>query len=114
MKRVLMCNYREGTSIVPPGARAYFSLGLPGMPERAYLLVRSRSGRWVQKWENVRHLCNFRFREMQPEHPLYGDTRIADYLTDDQLRRLEWQMEQYGLPMDADLNSIRKTKHLNG
>jgi hypothetical protein len=109
MKRVLVCNYREGTSIAAPGARAYFSLGLPGLPDRAYLLVRSRSGRWVQKWENVKRLCNFRFTQMQPEHPMYADTRIADYLTDDTLQRLQWAFAEHGWgSMEVDLAAVRK------
>jgi hypothetical protein len=35
------------------------------------LLVRSRGGRWIEKWEAMRRLENFRVKTIPPDHPLY-------------------------------------------
>lgn len=85
----VVCNYIEGTSIVAEGARAYVVLQLGGnLPERVRVVVRSRGGRWVSKWENMRRLDNFRLTTIPPEHPRYSDERLWGGATPDHVARL--------------------------
>jgi hypothetical protein len=71
--RVIACNYTEPTKVVAAGARAYVIPQLGGnLPER----VRSRGGRWVEKWESVKRLDNFRLKTIPPSHPRHGDDRL--------------------------------------
>lgn len=78
-RTVIQCNYTDGTNVASSGARAYvIGDDNGGGYERWRLLVRSRSGRWVEKWENAKRLNDFRLKTLPPEHPLYGDERIAD------------------------------------
>jgi hypothetical protein len=77
---VVQCNYAEPVSAAATGARAYLVRPNPGGgDDRIVILVRSRGGRWIEKWENIRHLENFRCKTLPPEHPMYGDERIWDY-----------------------------------
>jgi hypothetical protein len=51
------CNYVEATSIAVKGAKAYVVSPNPGWAnERIEILARSRSGRWVLKWEAMKRL----------------------------------------------------------
>lgn len=89
-RRVIVCNYTEATSIVSEGAKAYVvPLYLGGnLPERVMVLARSRGGRWVEKWENMRRLGSFRLKTLPPEHPRYADQRLAIEATEEMLARL--------------------------
>ena len=74
-KRVVACNYTEGISSVPTGALAYVLLAnAGGGHDRLFVLARSRGGRWIEKWEDVRRLTNFRAKTLPPEHPLHDRT----------------------------------------
>lgn len=78
-RRVIQCNYAEATGIATDGARAYLVLPNPGGGhDRIQILVRSRSGRWVEKWEDIRRLTDFRAKTLPPEHPLYDHDRLWD------------------------------------
>lgn len=80
-RRAIACNYIEGTSPTPQGGLAYVLLPNPGSgAERVQLLARSRSGRWIEKWEDIRRLTNFRWKTIPPDHPLYE--RVAWWLTE--------------------------------
>jgi hypothetical protein len=79
-RKVVQCNYAVPVSAAAAGARAYLMLPNPGSgADRIEILLRSRGGRWVQKWEDIRRLEDFRVKTLPPEHPLYGDERIWDY-----------------------------------
>jgi hypothetical protein len=79
-RSVVQCNYAGPVSAAAAGARAYLVRPNPGGgDDRIIILVRSRGGRWVEKWENIRRLENFRPKTLPPEHPLYGDLRIWDH-----------------------------------
>jgi hypothetical protein len=81
-RRVVQCNYAEGTKIATKGARAYVVYPNPGGGhDRIGILVRSRGARWVEKWERADRLTNFRVKTLPPEHPLYGNDRLfpAEY-----------------------------------
>jgi hypothetical protein len=79
-RRVVQCNYTEAVSVAATGARAYLVRANPGGgDDRIVILVRSRGGRWIEKWESIRRVGNFRPKTLPPEHPLYGDERIWDY-----------------------------------
>lgn len=91
-RRVVACNYRAASKIARQGALAYVLLTNPGGGhDRMEILVRSRIGRWVRRWEDTRRLTNFRAKTLPPEHPRYDDERIWDYDADDLAGRLrEW------------------------
>lgn len=79
-KRAIQCNYTEGTKIAPKGAKAYLVRPNPGGGnDRIVILARSRGGRFVQKWESIKRLDNFRIKTIPPEHPFYNDERLWTY-----------------------------------
>lgn len=75
--RVMACQYLDGTNIASPGARAYLIAGGNNGDggERRLFYVRSRSGRWIEKWEAISKLHNFRMKTIPPEHPLHEQLR---------------------------------------
>lgn len=82
-RRVIACNLTETTNIGPRGARCYVVLPNPGGGhDRIVVLIRSHGGRWVEKWENMKRLGNFRVKTLPPEHSLYGEMRLWDYDVD--------------------------------
>ena len=79
-RRAVQCNYVVPVSAAAAGARAYLVRPNPGGgDDRIVILVRSRGGRWIEKWEDIRRLENFRCKTMPPGHPLYADERIWDH-----------------------------------
>jgi hypothetical protein len=79
-RRMIACNYTEPVSVAAQGALAYVMWpNWGGGNDRVPLLVRSRGGRWIQKWEAMWRLGNFRLKTIPPEHPLYADDRVAIY-----------------------------------
>jgi hypothetical protein len=40
--------------------------------ERVKVVARSRSGRWVARWEDLKKLHNFRIKTLCPHDPLYA------------------------------------------
>jgi hypothetical protein len=85
-RRAVACNYAESTKIAAKGAKAYVLLFNPGnASDRIVVLVRSRGGRWVQKWEDARRLTNPRAVTIPPGHPRYDDDRMLWYDEADQL-----------------------------
>jgi hypothetical protein len=73
-RKVIQCNYRKATKVAVEGARAYLMLNNRGNAnDRIMILVRSRGGRWVGKWEAMANLHNFRVKTLSPGHPLYDD-----------------------------------------
>lgn len=78
-RRVIQCNFTETTNVAPKGARAYLIRLNPGNGnDRIIILVRSHGSRWVEKWESITRLNNFRIKTLPPNHPLYSDERILD------------------------------------
>jgi len=77
---VIACNYLENTSICRRKALAYVSVATGGETERVCVLARSRSGRWVCRWESIHLLGNFRLKTLPPEHPRHADERVGLHL----------------------------------
>lgn len=76
-RKVIQCNYRVATHAIAEGARAYvvyFNAG--GGHDRLKVLVRSRSGRWIETWVDRRRLADFRVKTLPPEHPMYSNGRV--------------------------------------
>lgn len=72
--RVIACNLRDPTSTAGKGALAYVLRTNPGGGhDRIVILVRSRSGRWVEKREAMSRLCNFRLKTLPPDSPRFWD-----------------------------------------
>ena len=65
IRRVVACNYVEATSECREGALAYVILtNQGGGSDRIFIFARTRSGRWVRKWENIKRLGNFRMKSV--------------------------------------------------
>ena len=68
---LLVCNFEEATSECVKGARAYVIYTNPGWGgERLLLLARSRSGRWIDKWESLKRLTGFRLTKVYDGDPI--------------------------------------------
>lgn len=92
--RVIQCNYAVGTKACAEGARAYVWLTNPGGGnDRIQVVARSRGGRFVERWEDIRHLRDFRLRTMPPEHPVYR--RLASISWDEETVAILNQMREY-------------------
>lgn len=77
---MIACNYAEPSKVAVGGALCYVTQPNPGGGhDRMCLLIRSRGGRWIEKWERIERLTNFRVKTLPPEHPKYGDYRLWDY-----------------------------------
>lgn len=77
-KRAVVCNYAVPTGPVAAGAKAYIVGAFGGnLPENVEVMVRSRGGRWIRKWERVRKLDRFRWATVPPGHPRYGDVSTS-------------------------------------
>lgn len=86
--KALACNYAEPISEAAKGALAYVRWpNWGGGNDRVPLLVRSRGGRWIEKWEAMHRLMNFRIKTIPPEHPLYD--RLTWQPDEDDLWRLQ-------------------------
>lgn len=79
-RRVIACNLRRARDgAVSTGAKCYVVRLNPGWgSERVEVLARSRSGRWIRRWERTTNLRDFRIQTLPVEHPLYRDERICD------------------------------------
>lgn len=65
------CNYREPTKIASKGARAFVGTGGSGSGYAdVQIVVRSRGGRRVRKWERCRRLTGFRAACVPVGHPM--------------------------------------------
>ena len=87
-KRVIACNLLETVSTASVGALCYVR-ATTGTEDRVELLIRSRSGRWISKWEPLKRVGNFRFKSLPPDHPRYDDQRLMAYASEDALAWLQ-------------------------
>lgn len=75
--RAIQCNLTAGQKTATKGARAYVTLpNGGGGSDRIEILLRSRGGRWIEKWQDIRTLADFRVKTIPLGHPLYHDQRI--------------------------------------
>lgn len=71
-RRVVACNVTDDSSAISAGSKAYVVLSNPGGGhDRLKILARSRGGRWIEKWESIHRLTDFRAVTLPPEHPRY-------------------------------------------
>lgn len=83
MKRLIVCNYSEATKAIPKGAKAFVQLSNGGNGHNSIcILVRSRGGRWISKWERIHRLSRFRIQSVWPENPMYWDDRLSGDVTE--------------------------------
>ena len=62
------CDDARPTGAGAAGAKAYvLTTNGHNASDRVRVIARSRSGRWVQKWEDARNLHNFRVVTLVPE-----------------------------------------------
>ena len=72
-KKVLAYNLTESISEASKGSLAYvINPNHGGGGDRKEMLIRSRSGRWIRKWESAKRLENPRVKTIPPGHPLYS------------------------------------------
>jgi len=90
-RRVLACNCREGSSSITAGAKCYVLATSPYLDsgQRIKILARSRSGRWIEKIENLKKLEHFRWVTIPKDNPRYRDFSLYEQLTDADLARME-------------------------
>lgn len=73
-RKAIACNLVQGTSSCRTGALTYLvQLAAP----RALVIVRSRSGRHIRRWDKLSNLKNFRRKNLPPTHPLYE--RVGEF-----------------------------------
>ncbi|HEY3742991.1 MAG TPA: hypothetical protein VGL53_24260 [Bryobacteraceae bacterium] len=67
------CNYAEDTKTAVKGGLAFVLAPNGGdVHGRLHILSRSRSGRWIRRWEPINRLTNFRKKTIPPDSPLYS------------------------------------------
>lgn len=87
-RRAIACNVREAGRVAATGALAYVrNPNFHNASDRVEVLVRSRGGRWVQRWADTCGLTNFRAATIPPQHARYDDPRMSFY--EDADRRAE-------------------------
>ncbi len=87
-RRVVQCNH-AGDRRAVAGARAYLVFPDSGGGDaRVVILLRTRGGRWIRTWEDIRRLRNFRAVTIPPGHPFYSDERLYDHEAEDMAARL--------------------------
>jgi hypothetical protein len=112
-KRVIACNYAEATSSVTLGAKAYVRLMNDGWANnRISVIARSRSGRWIEKWESIHRLVNFRTVSIMLTDANAG--KLIE-LSEDQAKTLTdasiAEREQRGLDTKPDVAQLRRGKY---
>ena len=75
VQRFIVCNYAEASSHCSKGSLCYVT-GFRLDSRRVQLLARSRSSRWICKWDKVTAVTNFRLKTLPTEHPLHSDMRL--------------------------------------
>lgn len=79
-KIFIYCNIRTDRSAARAGSKAAISTTNPGNGhERIKILVRSRVGRYVCKWEALKYLRNFRAKRIPESHPHFERIDIFDF-----------------------------------
>lgn len=80
-RKIISCNLAVPTKTARKGAKAILGVTSGGAlgDGRAQLLIRSRGGRYIEKWEPIKRLTNFRIQTLPPESPLYNDDRVMDF-----------------------------------
>lgn len=79
-KIAIACNIAEPTKECVAGALAFVINFNPGSGgESMHVYARSRSGRWIRKWERLHRLTNFRVKTIPPAHPRYSVEDIFLY-----------------------------------
>lgn len=82
-RQVIQCSYLDDTQFAPRGARAYVvRINPTSGHDRIVVLARTHSGRWVQRWENILRLRDFRVVTLPPGHAHHSDHRLRTF-TDD-------------------------------
>ena len=75
---VIQCNYLMPTNVASFGARAVVvSINTGNDSENVEVVVRSRGGRWVRKWERIHKLTKFR-RKWYPSTSQIAQISTAD------------------------------------
>ncbi len=104
-RRVVQCNH-AGDRRAVPGARAYLARPNPGgFHDRIVILLRTRRGRWIETWEDIRRLSDFRAVTLPPGHPRYDDERIYDYEAETMAATLETARAQWSTPVPGERGS---------
>jgi hypothetical protein len=79
----MVCNLLVDIPSARKGSLCYVVLQNEGHDgDRLFLLIRSRSGRWIEKWEARTRLTNFRVKTIPRENPmwvrLYGGHSVSE------------------------------------
>ncbi len=78
--KAVACNFHCPTKSASKGTLAFLVRDNPGWGnERVILLYKSRKGRWIEKWERIDRLTNFRLKTVVDLDPVYG--RLVSSMT---------------------------------
>ncbi len=76
--KAVACNYSVPVKAASRRSIAYvLNVNRGGGAERIEILSRSRDGRWINRWERIDRLTNFRFKTVVPENPIYNEIKFA-------------------------------------
>jgi hypothetical protein len=79
--KAVACNFAVPTKIAAKGALCFVLLSNPGWGnERIVVLIRSRGGRWIRKWERIDRLTNFRVKTVVSADPVFERVKGSEYL----------------------------------
>ncbi len=68
----IACNYSVDTKSASSGSLAYIVMPNGGnLHNRVRILSRSRSGRWIRRWERLAALTDFRRKRIPEQSPIF-------------------------------------------
>jgi hypothetical protein len=79
-KKAIACNAIDDESEYSRGSLAFIITATGS--ECLKVLIRSRGGRWIDKWMSPCSLANFRYKTLPPSHPLYTRCDISGFDSD--------------------------------
>ena len=69
----VVCNLIDGGSYCRDGSLCYVT---QVNDDRVQVVVRSRSGRWIQRWTSIKNIRNARTKTITPKNQFYCGYRI--------------------------------------
>jgi hypothetical protein len=77
-KKVTVGNLIEDTKYATKGTRVVVGLSNPGWGnERFVVFLKTRTGRWIRKWERADRMVNFRNVTISSAHPFWD--KVFDF-----------------------------------
>jgi hypothetical protein len=79
--KIVACNYAVPVKASSKGTLCFVLRANNGNAnESVVILCRSRGGRWIERWERIDRLTNFRFKTVVSADPVFERVKDSDYL----------------------------------